>query len=107
MFLGHYVVRAMILHAARQAGVAPVDISFQGAVRVIQMRLGAIPTSSRDYHRWYQALVDEIARLPRRGRRRRSYPRVRKVVRCAWPVKKPHHHQDKTEPLKQRLKIIP
>jgi Transposase DDE domain/Insertion element 4 transposase N-terminal len=107
LFLGHYVVRAMILQAARTAGVAPVEISFAKTVRVIQMRLGALPGRAGDYARWYQSLVDEIAALPRRKRRQRSYPRVRKVVRCAWPVKKPHHQQDKPKPLKQRLKIIP
>lgn len=107
LFLGHYVVRAMILQAARRAGVAPVDVSFRGAVRVLQLRLGALPGRPADYARWYQGLIDEIARLPRRPRRRRTYPRVRKVVRCAWPVKKPHHRQDKPEPLRQRLRIVP
>lgn len=106
LFLGPYVVRAMILRAARQAGVGPVEISFQQAVRVIQMRLGALPERPDGYARWYQALLDEIARRPRRDRRGRSYPRVRKVVRCACPVKKPHHQQDKPKPLKQRLILL-
>lgn len=106
LLLGHYVVRAMILAAARKAGVAPVEVSFTGALRVIQTRLGSMPASPGTYRRWYDDLVAEIARLPRRKRRRRSYPRVRKVVRCGWPVKRPKHQQQKPKPLKQRLIII-
>lgn len=106
LLLGHYVVRGMILTAARAAGVAPVDVSFTGAPRVLQTRLGSKPTTPAAYARWYAAVVAEIAALPRRKRRRRAYPRVRKVVRSDWPVKRPHHQQRKPEPLKKRLVIV-
>jgi hypothetical protein len=106
LLLGHYVVRGLIRDAARRAGVPAVEISYTGAVRVLQAALAAVPTQPAAYAGWYAWLVAEIARLPRRKRRRRRYPRVRKVVRCEWPVKTPHHRQEKTKPLRQRLKIV-
>jgi hypothetical protein len=96
LLLGHYVVRAMILDAARKAGVPPIEISFKHALRVIADALPKLPKGASGYRSWYKKLIDEIAAIPRRKRRQRSYPRVRKVTRCAWPVKKPHHRQDKT-----------
>lgn len=106
LLLGHYVVRGMILSAARSAGAAPTEVSFTGAIRVIQARLGGRPTAPAAYARWLAELVAEIAGLPRRTRRRRAYPRVRKVVRCPWRAKRPHHVQHKPKPLKRRLKIV-
>jgi Transposase DDE domain/Insertion element 4 transposase N-terminal len=106
LLLGHYVVRTMILAAARAAAVAPVEVSFVGALQVVRMRLGSMPATPRAYARWYAELVAEIAALPRRRRRRRAYPRVRKVVRCPWPVKRPHHRQQTPRPLRKRLTII-
>jgi len=106
LLLGHYVVRSMILQAARQAGVPPIEISFTQTIRIIQMRLASVPRHATSYGRWFQALIDEIAQLRLRPRRSRSYPRVRKVVRCAWGVKRPHHRQQKLKPLKQRLRVL-
>lgn len=106
LLLGHYVVRGMILAAARAAGAAPAEVSFAGAVRVLRTRLGGRPAAPAGYARWLAEVVAEIAALPRRGRRRRAYPRVRKVVRCEWPAKRPHHHQTKPKPLRRRLKIV-
>jgi hypothetical protein len=106
LVLGHYVVRGMALQAARAAGVAPVEVSFAGALRAIRTRLGSMPTTPRAYARWYADLMTEIAALPRRGRRRRAYPRVRKVVRCPWSVKRPHHRQQKPKTLRRRLTIL-
>ena len=82
LVLGHYVARAIILQAAHRAGVSPVDLPIAQTVRVIQMRLGSLPRSPREYGRWHESLLDEMAGLPRR---RQNYPRVRKVVRCPWP----------------------
>jgi hypothetical protein len=106
LLLGHYVVRGMILAAARAAGVAPVEVSFAGATRVLRTRLGSVPATPAAYARWYADLVAEIADLPRRRRPGRACPRVRKVVRCRWPVKRPHHRQRKPKPLRDRLRIV-
>jgi hypothetical protein len=106
LLLGHYVVRGMILAAARAAGAAPVEVSFTGALRVLRTRLGSMPATPAAYARWYAEMVAEIAALPRRRRRRRAYPRVRKVVRCPWPVKRPHHRQQTPRPLRKCLRII-
>lgn len=105
LLLGHYVVRSMILQAARKAGVPPIEISFTQTIRIVQVRLASVPKHATSYRRWYEALLNEIAQLRVRPRRNRSYPRVRKVVRCAWPVKRPNHQQHKRKSLKQRLRI--
>ena len=52
--------------------IVAVDISFEHTVRVIQMRLGALPSQPKDYDRWYQSILDEIATMLRRPWRWRS-----------------------------------
>ena len=39
LLLGHFVVRWVILQAAREKGIAPVEISFAGTLRILQTRL--------------------------------------------------------------------
>ena len=104
LLLGHYVVRATMLEAARRAKVSPIEISFHKAVRVMQTRLSTRPRSRPAAVRWWDELIGEIARLPRRRRRLRSCPRVRKSTRCPWPAKKPHHRGTKLKPLDERIK---
>jgi hypothetical protein len=77
LLLGHFVVRWVILRAARRQGVPPVAVSFAGALRVLQGRLG--PRRG--------ALEEAVGRERLQKRRRRSCPRKKKVTRSAWPAK--------------------
>jgi hypothetical protein len=90
LLLGHWVLRWVILQAARAAGVAPVAISFVGAVRVLKARLG-LPVGRGGWTPWWAAVLKEIGAERLRPRRNRQCPRVRKTTRSHWPTKKPTH----------------
>jgi hypothetical protein len=79
LLIGYFAVRRVAVESARRAGVDPLSISFRRAVQAVVCRLtGARGTDAHMYR--------QVARRTNR-RRARSCPRVRKVVRCAWPVK--------------------
>jgi len=87
LLLGHWVVRWVMVRAARAAGVAPVALSFVGVVRVFKTRLG-----ERSFGLgWWRAVVMELGQQRRPKRGTRQCPRVRKTTRSHWPVKKSHH----------------
>lgn len=88
LLLGHFVMRWLMLQAAREAGVAPVTISFLGTLRVLQTRLAAAPAAATTRRRWWSQLIEDIGRQQTPKRRRRCCPRKKKVTRGAWPVKR-------------------
>jgi hypothetical protein len=91
LLLGHYTVRYVILQAARRAGVPAVQLSFRDSLRVLEVRLARIPKRPRGtrwWSRWWHELLTELGRQRQRPRRGRRCPRVRKVTRSHWPVKK-------------------
>ena len=103
LLLGHWVLRWVIVCAARRAGVAPVAVSLVGALRVLRTRLVGVPVGRGGWRSWWLAVLREIGgeRLPER--RKRQCPRVRKTTRSHWPVKK-KHHKEGTIPT---LKVVP
>jgi len=88
LLLGHFVVRWVILQAAREKGVSPVEISFTGTLRILQTRLGAMPESAGGRMGWWRRLKEAIGKGRLQKRRKRSCPRKKKVTRAAWPTKK-------------------
>ena len=88
LLLGHFVVRWVILQAAREKGVSPVEISFTGTLRILQTRLGAMPESPGGRMGWWRRLKEAIGRERLQKRRQRRCPRKKKVTRAAWPTKK-------------------
>jgi Transposase DDE domain len=88
LLLGHFVVRWVILQAARQKGVTPVEISFTGTLRILQTRLAGVPEGAAGRRRWWEELKESIGRQKLQKRRKRSCPRKKKVTRPAWPVKR-------------------
>jgi hypothetical protein len=92
LLLGHYTVRWVMLQAARKAGVPAVTLSFNGSLRVLEVRLARIPArptgAKRWWPRWWEELLTELGRQQLRPRTRRSCPRARKVMRSHWPLKK-------------------
>lgn len=93
LLLGHYTVRWVMLQAARPAGVAPVELSLQGSLRVLEVRLARIPAGAAGgvkgwYPRWWEELLRAVGRERLRSRRGRRCPRARKVTRSHWPTKK-------------------
>jgi len=89
LLLGHWVVRWVMVRAAREAGVAPVALSFVGVVRVFKTRLGERSFGPG----WWRAVLVELGQQRRPKRGTRQCPRVRKTTRSHWPVKKSHHNE--------------
>jgi len=96
MLLGHWVVRGVILQAARAKHVPPVTISFTGTLRLIQSRLGAVPAGPARRRRWWQNLLEAVGREKLPARRQRRCPRKKKVTRGVWPTKR---KEDKEYPI--------
>jgi Transposase DDE domain len=84
LLIGYFAVRRVAIRAARAGPVDPLSVSFRQAVEAVVCALSSPRGSDA-------TLFREVARR-RTTRRTRSCPRVRKVVRCAWPVKKPGDH---------------
>jgi DDE family transposase/transposase IS4-like protein len=93
LLLGHFVVRWLMLQAAREKGVAPVSISFTGALRVLQTRLGTVPAAAAARRQWWQKMTAGLGKEKTPPRRQRSCPRKKKVTRSAWPVKRKEDKQ--------------
>jgi hypothetical protein len=84
LLIGSVVVRRLALTSARKGKVDPLTLSFRQAVEAVVCAMSRATGSDATLYR-------AMARRPKR-RRTRSCPRVRKVVRCAWPVKTPGDH---------------
>jgi hypothetical protein len=89
----HSLIRHVIADAAKLVERSPLDISFVGAVRVLQQAAAAmtaapalrLPALYRD------ALRDIANSLVDRPRRARRYPRVVKIKMSNYARKRPHH----------------
>jgi len=103
LLLGHGVLRGVIVRAARQAGVAPVALSFVGALRVLKARLVGRAAGCRGGPTWWSDVLQEIGAERLRKRRNRQCPRVRKTTRSHWPTKKPTY----TEGTIPTLQVVP
>jgi hypothetical protein len=92
LLMGHFLVRWVLLQAARKAGVPAVRLSYPDALRVLRVRLARIPPrppqAKRWWPRWWEELLRALARHRVRPRTGRRCPRVRKVTRSRWPLKK-------------------
>lgn len=89
----HALIRHVMADAAKLVNRSPLDLSFVGAVRVLQQ---AAPTMSlAPAHRlpdlYRDVLRDMAASLVDRPRRARRYPRVVKKKMSNFPRKRPHH----------------
>lgn len=111
LLLAHHLVRALMAEAAAAAPapLAPTDLSFLGALRLLRE---ALP----DFRRYpphthptiYARLLEEIAatRLPPRANR--SNPRVVKQRCSPFPVKRPSHRHwpQPTTPFAQAVALL-
>lgn len=89
LLMGHYVLRWVMLQAAREKGIPAVEVSFRGAVRIVQLRLRSMPKKPQARKKWWQEVLKAMGNERVEKRRGRRCPRVRKVTRSHWPVKKP------------------
>ena len=92
LLLAHSVVRTLMLQAAEQAQIAPIQISFTETIRIMDeslIPLGLVSAPRRQH--MVQGLIEEISqqRLPKQ--RVRIQARVVKRVRSRYERKKPEH----------------
>ncbi len=90
--LGHFVVRALMLEAAKEENLDVDRLSFTGCLRILQARLpecdSATPTR---LEQWYRLLLAEMAQERIEPRRNRVNPRVVKRKMSKFAKKRPEH----------------
>lgn len=109
LLIAHYCVRALMHEAALKADVAPLRLSFVGALRVIQDAMPMMAIASRRHQRTlYGWLLDDIARERLPERRARAYPRVVRRKVSKFLLKRDTHHNwpQPTVPLVERVQLI-
>jgi Insertion element 4 transposase N-terminal/Transposase DDE domain len=90
--LGHFVIRALMLEAARPAQLDVDRLSFTGCFRILQCRLPECDSrNAATLTEWYQALLAEIRTEYIGPRRDRINPRVIKRKMSKWNKKRPEH----------------
>jgi len=90
--LGHFVVRALMLEAAKEDDQDVDRLSFTGCLRILQARLpecdGSTPVR---LEHWYRLLLEEMAQERIEPRRNRVNPRVVKRKMSKFAKKRPEH----------------
>ncbi len=109
LLLAHYVVRAVMLDAARTADLPPDRLSFTTALHVIREAVPEFVRTHRSHHpRIYAQVLADIAAVPLPNRANRAYPRVVKKKMSSYDVKKPCHiHPPQpTKPFSRSIAIL-
>ena len=90
--LAHFVVRALMVDAARPERLDVDRLSFLGCLQILQCRLPECDTqSSATIAAWYANVLEEMRQERIGPRRNRINPRVVKRKMSKWPKKRPHH----------------
>jgi DDE family transposase len=107
LLLGHFVVRKLMVEAARQADVSPRQLSFVATLKILRCRLPECPKTAQPLRRWYENLLAEVAEEILEPRRDRINPRVIKRKMSNWQKKRPQHRQypQPTKKFRQSLVI--
>jgi hypothetical protein len=92
LVLAHYCIRALMLAAARQAGLAPTQLSFSQAVELIRQAIPefqwVVPEQWPDLT---ARLLRDLARARLPARRFRTAPRVVRRRLSKFPTRRPQH----------------
>ena len=90
--LAHFVVRSLMVEAARPLQLDPDRLSFTGCFRVLKCRLPECQHQTpHSFADWYAALIEELQDEQLPPRRHRINPRVIKRKRSKWPKKRDQH----------------
>lgn len=90
--LGHFVVRALMLEAAKEEELDVDRLSFTGCLRILQARLPECDTATpMRLEHWYRLLLAEMAQERTESRRNRVNPRVVKRKMSKFAKKRPEH----------------
>lgn len=94
LLIAHYAIRTLMHEAAIKVGISPRQLSFVGALRIIQDAVAEFQMVAPEMlPRLYDRLLRDLAaeRLPKR--RPRSNPRVVKRKMSKFHLKRPQHLQ--------------
>lgn len=89
--LGHFVVRALMVEAARPAHLDPDRLSFVGCLQILQCRLPEYAAAGVPLEHWYQDLLWEMRQEQIEPRQNRVNPRVVKIKMSKFRKKRPEH----------------
>jgi hypothetical protein len=90
--LAHFVVRGLMLEAAKQDQLDVDRLSFTGCLHILQARLPECDSSTPvRLEQWYQLLLEEMAQERIEPRRNRTNPRVVKRKMSKFAKKRPEH----------------
>jgi hypothetical protein len=90
--LGHFVLRALMLEAAKEENLDVDRLSFTGCLRILQARLPECDSSMPStLNNWYRALLWEMGQEIIEPRQNRSNPRVVKRKMSKFNKKRPEH----------------
>jgi len=110
LLIAHYIIRALMYQAAQVVQLDPDQLSFIGAVRVLQR---AVPefqmTATEQLPALYQRLLRDIARKRLPKRRWRSNPRVVKRKMSNFKLKRAPHlvWPQPTRPFQEAIELRP
>jgi hypothetical protein len=95
--LAHFVVRALMLEAAKQENQDADRLSFTGCFQILQGRLPECQSSTpTELEQWYRLLLEEMAQERTEPRRNRINPRVVKRKMSKFAKKRPAHRGQPT-----------
>jgi hypothetical protein len=90
--LGHFVVRALMVEAAKEENLDVDQLSFTGSLHTLQARLPECDSSTpATLEQWYRALLAELAQERTEPRRNRVNPRVVKRKMSKFAKKRSEH----------------
>lgn len=90
--LAHFVIRALMVEAARPLQLDPDLLSFTGCLRVLKCRLPECQHHTpQSFAHWHAALIWELQQERIPTRRNRINPRVIKRKMSKWPKKRTKH----------------
>lgn len=92
--LGHFVIRALMLEAAKTSAIDVDRLSFKGCFQVIKCRLPECTSDNRAaFEGWYRSLLNELCQEQIPPRRNRINPRVIKRKMSRWNKARPEHRK--------------
>jgi hypothetical protein len=109
LLIAHYVVRAVMVEAARKAELPPSRLSFIGTLRLIrEMIPEAQRTARADHPRLYRQLLLDVSARALAPRTNRCNPRVVKRKMSKFGVKNPSHSDwpQPTKPFREAIVLL-
>ncbi len=109
LLVAHYVVRTVMVQAAREAGLPPTRLSFTATLRIIREMVPQMQrTAAADQPRLYRQLLADVAARPLPPRVNRANPRVIKRKMSNFGVKQPRHRHwpQPTKPFREAVVLL-